>query len=643
VTKRKDSKASREVQSGPVSAKSAAAKQLSDRIMALGAIVYGIAVAILSENPRPTTWGLDAPGYLPPFLRLVILAVVAVGIVLILTVVFGRAGDPSGHSVHQPRERRNHLPAWVLPVSLIALVLSLWLLRVRSFFLGDQMVWLQNLRAGLFPLYSEPLAAVVWRGYVVLLRALGVPVGEQSLIFLPILCGCAATVLTWKISRYIAADRIARLTGFALIATLGTAQLFCGYVESYPIVSVAVLLYILAAIRFEHGEGGAALVGIALALAVATHLIGLIFIPSYIVLVLRSPMHSLRRVILLLVPILAGIGVGWILAIDPGELMRPFQILRVAVESSTRGAAQPTPLAILIARPLAELGNLILLVLPVPALLIASHVLARAWQGQIPRRDFSFLMWAAVPGIVAAAVLVLPGSPAQDWDLLSVAVLPAAVLGVFLGLASAPRPGARRLALGLTALAAGPLLAFALVNGDESAGTRRFKTIIDPSTRMSAHERAYANEKLVKYYMARKDFDSVFVYAQRAKAAEPGNTRYWGNIGTALYNLPRYDEATRYFEEALRRGSDRVEAHYNLGLCYMRTQRYSEALHEFQIAIELGGEQPKYLNNLGMALLATGDSEKARATWLYVRKQWPDFEPTARALDTYFGRTVKEH
>jgi tetratricopeptide (TPR) repeat protein len=222
-------------------------------------------------------------------------------------------------------------------------------------------------------------------------------------------------------------------------------------------------------------------------------------------------------------------------------------------------------------------------------------------------------------------------------------VLPAAVLGVFLGLASEPRPRSRRLALGLTALAAGPLLAFVLVNADESAGTRRFKTIIDPSTTMSAHERAYANEKLVKYYMARRDFDSVFVYAQRAKAAEPGNTRYWGNIGTALYNLHRYDEATRYFEEALRRGSDRVEAHYNLGLCYMRTQRYSEALHEFQIAIELGGEQPKYLNNLGMALLATGDSEKARATWLYVRKQWPDFEPTARALDTYFGQPGREH
>ncbi len=608
--------------------------------MAVAAIAYGLAVLILSQNPRPTTWGLDAAGYLPPLLRLLILAIVGVGIVLVLTTVFATAGKRGDRSVRQPRERRDRLPAWALPVFLIAVAIPLWLLRVRSFFLGDQMVWLQNFGAGQFPLYSEPLAALGWRGFVALLHALGIPIGEPSLILLPVLCGLAALVLAWKISRYIATDPIARLTGFGLIATLGTTQLFCGYIESYPMVAVAVLLYLLAAIRFARGEGGAAWVGIALLLAVATHLIALFLIPSYVALVLRSPMRVLRRVLLLLVPVATAVGVGWVLALDPADLMRPFHILRVALESSTRGATRPGPLALLVARPLVELGNLLLLVMPVPALMIASHAFGRAGQpspeARPSRRDLSFLTWAGVPGILAAAVLVLPGSPAQDWDLLAIAVLPAAVLGLFLGLGS-EAPLSRRLALGLMALAAGPLLAFVLVNADETAGTRRFKTIIAPSTTMSTHERAYANEKLVKYYTARKDFDSVYVYAQRAQAAEPGNTRYWGNIGTALYNLHRYDEATRYFEEALRRGSDRVEVYYNLGLCYMRTQHYSQALQDFRTALELGGEQPKYLNSLGMALLATGDSAAARATWLYVRKQWPDFEPAARALDTYFG------
>jgi len=562
---------------------------------------------------------------------------IAAGIVLIWTAVFQKTADDGG-AARRPRELGHHFPIWA-PVTVLGVTaLALSLLHVRSFLLGDQMVWLQNLRTGQFPLYSEPLAAVAWHGYVGVLGALGIAISERSLIFLPILCGSFALLLAWKISRFVTEDPVLRLMPVALISLLGTSQLFCGYIESYSIVCVAFLLYLFAALRFLRREGGAAFVGIALALAVGTHLIALVLIPSYLVLVLRSPVHAWRRALMLIVPVAAGLGVGWALALDPADLMRPFDILRVALQSSTQGTARPAALTLLVGKPLTELGNLIFLVMPVPALLIASHVVARAGQRRAPRNDLSFLTWATVPGVAAAAVLTLPGSPAQDWDLLAVAVLPAAVLGIFLALASGPKTFPRRLALGLTALSAASLLAFVLVNASEDAGTRRFKTIIAPSTTMSAHERAYANEKLVKYYTRRKDFDSVYVYAQRAEAAEPGNTRYWGNIGTALYNLHRYGEATRYFEEALRKGSDRVEVYYNLGLCYMRTQRYPEALKDFRISVDLGGEQPKYLNSLGMALLATGEPDSARATWLYVLKQWPDFQPTARALDYYFGK-----
>jgi len=195
-----------------------------------------------------------------------------------------------------------------------------------------------------------------------------------------------------------------------------------------------------------------------------------------------------------------------------------------------------------------------------------------------------------------------------------------------------------RQAVGLGILAVASLVGFLLVNANESAAARRFKTIIDPSTLMSTHERAYANEKLVKYYTARKEFDSVYVYAQRAQTAEPGNTRYWGNIGTALYNLRRYDEAARYFEEALKRGSNRPEVYYNLGLCYTRMGRFEDAVRNIRKTIDLAGEEPKYLNSLGLALLGAGDTSRAYSVWSYVRKQWPNFEPTARAFEYYFGK-----
>ena len=604
--------------------------------LVIASIAYVLLVLLSSTNPRPATWGIDASGYLSPHLRLPLLILLAIGAGLIVLAAIRSTVGSNQRKAERSREALNSR-AIVIPWVFVALA-GFWFLRVRNVFLGDQMVWSQNLRADQFPLYSEPLAAVIWRGYVLLLHTFRIAITDQSLALLPVLCGVAAAILAWRISECVVPAGTGRLLAFSLITTLGTAQLYAGYIESYAILSVAVLLYLLAGLRLARGEGSAVFLGVALALAISTHLLAMSLIPSYLILVFRSRSSALGRVSLLLVPILTAIGVGWLIGVEPTDLAQPFGTLRVAVLSALRGTGQATPIGLLVSRPLVELGNLVLLVMPVPTLLLASHLMSRTrGKSQSGRHVRRYLLWAAVPGILAAAVLVLPGSPAQDWDLLSIAVLPAALLGIYVGLVPKRSTPSAGLAFGLTSLALAPLLAFLLVNADENTGTRRFKTIIDPSTIISAHERAYANEKLVKYYTARKEFDLVFVYAQRAHAAEPGNTRYWGNVGTALYNLRRYEEAARYFEEARKQGSDRPEVYYNLGLCYMRAGRFAEAAKDIRIAINIAGEQPKYLNSLGLALLGAGDPSGAYSVLSYVRKQWPDFEPTARAFEYYFG------
>jgi Flp pilus assembly protein TadD len=134
----------------------------------------------------------------------------------------------------------------------------------------------------------------------------------------------------------------------------------------------------------------------------------------------------------------------------------------------------------------------------------------------------------------------------------------------------------------------------------------------------------------------RQDADSTLVYAERALTAEPGNPRFYATVGTALYNLHRYPEAAHYLEVAIRGGLDRGEAYYQLGLCYMREHRYEEALAKFRVAADLGA-RPEYLHNLGMAMLATGDPSAADSVWNYVRERWPEYAPTARALERHFG------
>ncbi len=635
MTKRKLGRPARPSPEPRILTSSERTNPIFDWVLALGAAIYGLAIVLTSGHPRPTAWGLDTPGYLAPPLRATILVLIGVGAVLLILAALIGKGTPSA-VLKRPdqRSRWSHWSPWIL---LFVYAGTLWALRVRSYFLGDQMVWLDNIRASQFPLYSEPLASLVWRGYVMLLRAVGIPVTNGSLALLPTLCGVAAAVVAWRIARFMAPDPTGRLITVALFLTLGTTQLYCGYVESYSVVTLAILFYVLAALRLLNREGSSLLLGLSLVIAVATHLAALYLVPSYVMLVLLSPSSWTQRIGLLLLPIITAFGMAWLLAVDLSDLMRPFQVLSVALRSAAHGTGHPISQALLVARPIGELTNLVLLVMPIPALVIASRVLS--WPSQRWHLDpvSRFLTAAAIPGLLVASALVLPGSPAQDWDLLSVMVLPTALLGVLLASSNA-KISSSLVRAGLALLALTPLLAFVLVNANEHAGARRFKTIIDPSAILSAHERAYANEKLVKYYTARKDFDSVFVYAQRAHAAEPANTRYLGNVGTALYNLHRYEEAAHYFEEAIRAGSDRAEAYYNLGLCYMREGRYQEALANFRTAVEIAGERPKLLNSLAMALLATGNPRAARSTWIYVTQRWPDFQPAARALRYYFGQ-----
>jgi len=598
--------------------------------LALGAIAYGIAVAWSSLDPRPTTWGFDAPGYLPAPLRVVSLAMVAIGAgLLAFAAARPSAGRATGSSPGREARGGGRLLVWVPLILLVAV--SMWLLRVRSYLLGDQQVWLDTIHADRFHLFSEPIAAVVWRGYVLLLRAMAVPLHDRWLAILPVLCGIACAPLAWQISRYLARDWNTRLLALALIFTLGTTQLYFGYFESYPVVTLAVMVYVWAALRRAHGEGSLFLVGVALAIAVATHLVALFLVPSYIFLVVRERTSAVRRAALLALPLLVAGSVAWLLEVRGASIARPFEVLRVALLRSGHGAPPPAHLA----GRLADFVNLIFLVMPVPTLLLLSRAFAGSWRAWPTSLDRAFLMAAAIPGVLVAAALALPGSPAQDWDLLSVTLLPAALFGIHLGVSPDAALQSNRLRLGLAMLALGPLLAFILVNADEGAGIRRFKTIIDPSVAFSTHERAYANEKLVKYYLARQDADSTLVYAQRALQAE-ANPRFYANVGTALYNLGRYADAEKHLEEAIRGGLERGEVYYQLGLCYMRQHRYAEALGAFRAATDLDAK-PEYLHSLGMAMLATGDGAAAYSVWTYVREHWPAFDPTTRALERHFA------
>jgi tetratricopeptide (TPR) repeat protein len=632
-------------------------------VLAAGAAAYALAVAAASQAPGPRAWALHLPGFLSPSSRLLVMALIFGGAIL-LAIDFLRAGPRragdaprakgAARDASRPRaargrpaartvKKKTSLPGWTGWLLLLPWAWILWRLVARTRFLGDGTVWLDGIRSGHPNPFSEPLAAATWKGFGWILRALGLPIDPVTAGLLPILCGIAAAALLWGIASELTRRSGSRPIVFAVLGTLGIVQLYFGYIESYPMVSVVVLAFLWLGLRRARDLDHPLWLAAAFAITIPFHLATLFLAPSYLYLLLREKRPLLQRAAFAVLPAAGAAGLLVLLGYPPSRWIGAFRIAARAVEPGHGAAMFAKPYAAVSLDHAWDMLNAILLVLPVPAMLLLAAAVSRAPgrdpAGTAPARDAAtiFLAAAALPGLLMAALLVLPVPPAQDWDLTSVLLLPLAVFGVKVGcsIARVPLSGVRGIALAM--VGAGALLSFVLVNANEESGLRRFETIVGPGAKITAYGRAYGNELLATYDVSRKDFARALVHAQRAIEAENTNPRYWIKKGAALYELGRYDEAIPVLEEGIRRGPARDDAYYDLGNCYARMRRYPEAVALYREAIRLGEPRPDYFNNLGVALYNVGDMDSARTLWTEVVRRWPWYTLSARSLMHRFG------
>ena len=337
-----------------------------------------------------------------------------------------------------------------------------------------------------------------------------------------------------------------------------------------------------------------------------------------------------RRLALMFLPVLVGVPLLLVSGYQGTDLLNPIRTLWVAIQVSMRSAIASWPGWVQLLRQGADVANLWLLVMPAPLLILLSRSASLRHPGFNWEPHRTFLAIMALSGALLAAALVVPGSPAQDWDLMSLTVVPLALLALSRPEGLDPFHDLKPIRWGLFALALASSSAFILVNADAGAGLRRFKTLVGPTARLSTHERAYGNEKLMNFYTAEGERDSALVYARRALDADSTNIRYWTNVGLGFYRVGRYAEATPYLEEALRRDPERWTARYDLGLCYLNTERYAEAAENIAIAAQHGGDRPDVLHSLGIALFRSGRPDSALAIWQRVRARWPEYAAQLR-------------
>lgn len=488
-------------------------------------------------QPGPALWGLHHLAYLPPALRP---WPPLIGLALLWSPAGERFGAWLGRRVAPMIFDRR----WVL-YGLVPLLGAglFWVLRVRTHFLGDGWLLGELVHRGVlfhgfdfvgYHLHARLYQALGWHGEA-----------QAFLLFalVSLFAGWLHLIAVGWAARRWSGDPGERLLLYLLLVACASSLVFCGYVEAYALLVVALALFaLLVAAHYATGVP-AWVAGVAFGAALAMHLDALFLAPLLLLLALQPAQRRsgrVRHALALGLPaaagFLAGVAIlhlggyhaGWLEL----EFLRPEgrpQILREA--GGPEGWLQ--------ARHLKDVANLLVLLAGTPLAMIAAALVerlrARRREGQVPwlARGEAVLLAGCSWVVLLAVALHLRLGMARDWDLFAApaAVFPAAALLLWRG------RGGERERRRLLGWVGGAALLLALpwfwVNAGEERSLRRFESVVAD---LPPFARAYALEEIGKYHR-KADRDEEALAAYRACVEIfPGNPRFRGALGALLYD-----------------------------------------------------------------------------------------------------------
>jgi tetratricopeptide (TPR) repeat protein len=394
-----------------------------------------------------------------------------------------------------------------------------------------------------------------------------------------------------------------KLLVFGLWLFAAPTLLYCGYVESYGYLSVALLGFLWSGALARRGEIAPWIPGLFFGLALFFHTTALFAAPALLWLALRpagpragrkgwAAQVLLPAAALPLIAIAIHVAAGY----DQAWLRREF----LESKNQKRVLIPWTgPHGLFSIIQLKDSLNWLLLVLPVTGWLVILRmgigkkpgravVGPRSPERQHPLRrppEESFLLVQAASFLLPFLLLDRKLGAARDWDLLvaQVAGFPflAAVLWMDVEEAGDGKgrrilPSVRFAALWVALLMGVPWFA---VNAGRESSLRRYDEI---RRDFAPHPRSYAAEELAKYFRDHGDTQRSLGYYQECVEIFPHNARTRTLLGTNYLMLGRIEEAKAQYDKAIEIDPDNWMALDVRGKLAIRMKDYATALRCFR-------------------------------------------------------------
>ncbi len=630
-------------------------------IMVVPVLCAGILLAhfIAGFFPHRQVWGINHLAYFPFSIRLTF--------ILLLSLVFipqinkrirTWVNRPITYLYERSVKHKKYL--WYGAFSLLSAPLF-WGLRAKTYLLGDGFNYVSNLNKGVATfIWSELLESRMHVWWYKLLNLFFSVDGQLSYQTASIIAGILFVFLLFWFSDQMGSSLFEKLFVFSILATMGSIQLFLGYVEHYSFACLSVLAYLFFALRFLDQKGKLLWVVLFFVLSLALHFASFYLLPSLAYLLLldkdgritRKRIWSLGAAMVLLV----GLFSLYIWETKPG-LMRIFVL---PVEQKFAPGY-----TLFSSAHLMDILNESLLVSPVGIVLLLVSLLLFKNEIDLKKSPAIFLLVVTVPQFLLLFFLDPGLGAARDWDLFSVFSLGYTILGLWLFLKTTTKLSAfKYIATILVFTSFASTLPWIALNASESKSVQRFRDILDldPKRSRSGHfflaqyfdERGMAREveeenrkqkeiypelalleEAVKYYNQGKLKEALDVLKQ-ANRMNPYLPDVHYFLGRTYYRQGILDLAENEYKKAVELKPEEVKAHIDLAKIYASKGSLEDAVNQYKKVLKLGVKDPGVYSDLGKIYFYQNQIDKALKHFQRATEIQPDFVDAHLGLGAVF-------
>jgi tetratricopeptide (TPR) repeat protein len=609
--------------------------------------------------PEKRLWGINHWAYFPFWLRTIVIGIACLSFVPAVRRKLSSFLSPPVVRIFGFLTERKKLLGYLL-LPLFSLVIF-HLLRTKTHLLGDGFQILDGLKSGsLTPNWSQPLAIRIYLNSYHLLNHLFNLDGASVYALISYLAGMLFVVFAIRMALLLGKNTSTRLFVFLILILMGTAELFFGYAEHYPLLCAGILIYIFYCLKYLQMETSFLVPLITLLILIPLHFSSLFLIPSLLFLFLwRDEKKSLTRLVkekitwILLLGLLILFGglvfylrkYNWFVL---GYLMPVFH-----------GGYTGSHYTLFSPDHIIDFLNQQLLISPIGFALCLILLILRPKNLNVKNRFLQFLLIVALAQLLFNFI-INPGLGApRDWDLFASAGLGYTVLALFLFAQLSPDSRLSHLKPNLVIVAFLFFLPWILINASPDRSVARFKNVLDldPKKSRNGHfilagyfdragkpeETIKENKKIMEIFpeldlyqqgmmlLAKNDADQAYQYFTRSLQIAPDFAE--AHAGLGWYYLTRGDlkKSESEYQKTLQLKPDYPIAYSDLGDVYMKESKFKDAEKMYRRALKLKVDDPRLYNNLGILYVQLGDLNKAALFYLKAISVKKNF------VESYYG------